>query len=81
MGGARVLDQSPTEQRFLAALRLCYGFTPREARRHLEAMRREPHLSLQEHAATLKNMKDNLRRDARRVSDRAHIGVLSELFG
>lgn len=40
----------------MAALRLRYGFTPREARGRLEAMKREPQMSLQEAATVFEEM-------------------------
>lgn len=49
-GGAHDLGHGPTVEAILASLRLRYGITPREARGKLEALRKDPQTTLQEHS-------------------------------
>lgn len=55
-GRAQNLGQGPNEDRIIASLRLRYGLMPTEARGRLEVMRREPQVSLQEHATVIEKM-------------------------
>lgn len=52
-GTTSYLTQADTMEGILASFRLCYAPTPRETRRQLEGLRRDPSTTLQEHAGVV----------------------------